>query len=139
MKQLLFLAVVFFVMGCDKTVSKEAIGQLNGYWEIDYVAFPDGQKKEYRVNPSIDYIELDNMQGFKKKVYPKFNGTYDTSNDAEKIKIIKKEGSFLIIYDNKLSSWEEKLVNITANSYTVINQDDITYAYKRYEPINIQE
>ena len=31
---------------------------LNGYWEIEKVTFPNGETKDYSVSTTIDYIEL---------------------------------------------------------------------------------
>ncbi|MDT0606993.1 lipocalin family protein [Croceitalea rosinachiae] len=134
----LFFILTFFV-GCSSAIQKENLNLLNGYWEIVSVEFPDGQKKNYKVNPSIDYIELNKMQGYKKKMHPKLDGTYDTSNDAESFKIIAKGNIFLISYKNDLSAWEEQLTKLEKNSFSVVNEDNITYSYRRYEPINIQE
>jgi len=106
MKRFLFLIPIFFLTACTTSVSKEELLKLNGYWEIVEVEFSNGQKKSYKVNPSIDYIELKEMKGFKKKVQPKFDGTYNVSNDNE--------------------------------PFTIKNEDNITYTYKRYEPIKIE-
>ena len=135
-RPVLFFALLLF-LGCTDTVSKEDLNLLNGYWEIASVKFPDGQKKTYTVNPSIDYIELTEMQGFKKKVHPKFDGTYDTSNDAESFTIIENKGVFIISYKNKLSAWEERLIKLENDSFQIVNEEHITYFFKRYEPINI--
>jgi len=134
----LFFIILFFI-SCANSVSKENLHQLNGYWEIASVEFPDGQKKTYTVNPTVDYIEVKNMQGFKKKMQPKFDGTYNTSNDAEPFTIIEKEGVFLISHKNNLSVWEEQLTKLEKDFFSVVNEDNITYSYKRYEPINIHK
>ncbi len=139
----MYRASLFILMivltGCSNTISKENLANLDGYWEITEVQFPSGAKKNYTVNPSIDYIEIDKMTGFKKKMSPKFDGSYDTSNDAEIFTIIEKDGQFILSYENKLSKWEERLSTLTKDTFSVINEDNITYKYKRYEPINITE
>ncbi len=138
MKYLLFCISLFLVLGCTNNVSDKDISLLNGYWEIAEVEFNDGQKKKYTVNPTIDYIEVKGLKGFKKKVHPKFNGSYDTSDDAEAFTLIKKDGSFIFSYKNSLSQWEEKLVQLKEDTFSVTNQDKITYTYKRYKPLNIK-
>jgi hypothetical protein len=119
-------------------VSLENIEQLNGYWEIAEVEFNNGQKKKYTINPSIDYIEVKDMKGFKKKVHPKFDGSYDTSDDAEGFTLIEKEGNIIFSYKNALAEWEEQLIKLEENTFSITNQDKITYTYKRYEPLNIE-
>ena len=138
MKRFLFLIIIFLLTACTTSVSKEELIKLNGYWEIVEVEFSNGQKKFYKVNPSIDYIELKEMKGYKKKVQPKFDGTYNISNDTEPFTIIEKEGVFMFSYTNSLSEWEEKLISVDDNTFIISNEDNITYTYKRYEPIKIQ-
>lgn len=138
MKYFILVLLCFNFLACSEKVTKEELKQLNGYWEISQVTFADGQKKAYKVNPNVDYIELKEMTGFKKKVTPKFNGTYDTSNDAETFTIIENDGGFLFSYKNKLTQWEEKITEITANRFSIKNEANISYTYKRYEPIKIE-
>ena len=99
---------------------------------------PDGQTKEYKVNTTVDYIELNELSGYRKKVYPKFDGTYDTSNDTEQFKIVKQEDHFEIHYKTELSEWEEVLISLDEDSFLVTNAENISYYYKRFEPINVK-
>ena len=138
MKHLIVVLIVFSFIRCSNKVSKEQLEQLNGYWEITEVNFTNGQKKQYIVNQSIDYIELQGMKGFKKKVSPKLDGSYDTSNDAENFTIVEKDGGFLFSYKNKLAQWEDKITAIEANGFSISNEANISYTYKRYEPIKIE-
>ena len=134
---ILFALLCLFLSGCESDVSKDQLSQLNGYWEITEVEFPNGKKKEYTVNPTVDFIEINDMTGFKKKVYPKFDGTYRTSDDAEPFKIIEGEKGLLFSYKKGLTEWQERIVLISKDNFAVTNQDGITYSYKRFEPINI--
>ncbi len=126
------------LVGCQNKVDKLDLPYLNGYWEIEKVTFPDGSKKEYPVNTSIDYIEVKDQAGFRKKVQPNFNGTYDTSNDAEMFTIYENEGVFTLNYKTELSEWHEKIVSLSENAFTVIGEENIKYHYKKFEPINLE-
>jgi len=139
MRQIFFLVSIFIFCGCTEKVSKEDIQLLNGYWEIDQVTFPNGDVKEFNVNPTIDYLELDGLKGFRKKMYPKFNGSYTTSNDAEVFVIAEKEDTFEFHYKNEMSTWKEEIKSITKDQFSVVNQDTITYTYKRFQSINAKE
>jgi len=135
---------LFLTFGCTSSVSEESLDSLNGYWEIEKVIFPDGSTKDYDVNTSIDYILVEDKKGYRKKVQPKFNGTYDTSNDADLFTILEREGLFTINYSSKkndglVAQRSEELVNISENKFSVRNADGLTYDYKRFEPINIAE
>ena len=138
MPRVIFYVVVFLVFGCDSSIQLEDIKHLNGYWEIKEVEFTNGQTKEYTINTTIDYIEVDRRNGFRKKVQPQLNGFYQTSNDAENFKIIEKDGIVNILYGNGTQQWEETLITIDENSFSVRNQNNNIYRYKRYEPINLE-
>ncbi|NAY90478.1 hypothetical protein GTQ34_00980 [Muricauda sp. JGD-17] len=133
----LFVAIVL-LSGCKKnTLSGEDLHYLNGYWEIIEVEFPDGAKKEYSVNPSIDFIQLNGNEGFRKKMQPKFDGSYNTSNDAELFTVVKTEDHFALYYKNSFDDWTETLVKLDSTSFSVINEAGIQYTYRRFQPIAI--
>ena len=132
-----FLGLIFIV-SCGPRVQKEDLTQLNGYWEIEEVEFASGQKKEYTISTTIDYIKMNGMGGFRKKVQPQFSGSYQTSDDAEAFKIFEKEDVFHLIYGQGTQQWEEVLVSLDENSFSVQNQDNKIYRYKRYEPLNLE-
>ncbi|MCM4168991.1 hypothetical protein KCTC52924_00245 [Arenibacter antarcticus] len=138
MKSLKFLLVFLVISACNQKVTWDQIPNLNGYWEIEKVTFPDGSEKKYTVNTSIDYIELNDKQGFRKKVQPTLSGTYDTSDDAEAFTLLEKGDNIGMYYKNELSEWEEEITTIGQNSFSVTNKEQITYHYKRFEPINLE-
>lgn len=138
MRRTFVYGILIFFMGCHPTTKKEDLKFLNGYWEIEKVEFSDGQTKEYNISTTIDYIKLDEMSGFRKKVQPQLNGSYRTSDDAENFKIIEMDGIFKIVYGLGINSWEEEVISIERNSFSVRNQNDKIYSYKRFEPLNPQ-
>lgn len=139
MRYLVSIIVVFIFFGCSSKVIEEDLIQLNGYWEIERVTFADGQTKDFIINPNIDYIQLENLKGFRKKMQPKFNGSYTTSNDTEFFTIENNNESFEFHYKNEMSEWSEQIISITKDRFSVINQDTLTYMYKRFQPINATE
>ncbi len=132
------VAIVVFLAGCSQPVTTEDLEHLNGYWEIEKVTFPDGGSKEYTINTTIDYISLTGSIGYRKKVNPKIDGSFETSSDAEEFTIVKEDGTFLMKYENSLSTWTEKLERLSGTDFSVMNEDNITYHYKRFEPFTIK-
>ena len=94
MRNLISLLLFLSFLACSEKISVSDLNYINGYWEIEKVKFPDGESKEYVVNLTIDYFEYNNMKGFRKKVQPTFDGTYNTSSDAESFQINEKDGLF---------------------------------------------
>ncbi len=123
---------------CSSSINKEDLKKLNGYWEIQKVTFKDGSSKEYKMSTTLDYIYVLDTTGYRKKVQPKFNGTYETSNHAETFSITKNNAIFYLNYSSdEISNRKEKLISLNKNTFTVINEEEIMYTYKKYTPLNI--
>ena len=138
MRAITNMLIILSVFGCASPPTLEQVPKLNGYWEIATVTFANGQEKEYGLSTTVDYIEISDGKGFKKKMQPKLDGTFSTSNDAEFFTVSKREESLFLQYKNDLSQWEEQLLKISDDSYTVINEEQISYTYRRYTEINVK-
>jgi hypothetical protein len=144
MKQLLYVITLFIFFGCTAKINEADLKNLNGYWQIEQVTFSNGETKDFTISPTIDYIELDGLEGFRKKVQPKFDGTFETSDDAEHF-IIEMEGDdFQMHYSPNMAIHtsmhrRESIIQLSKNNFSVINKDTLTYTYKRFEPMNITE
>lgn len=138
MKKYAGLFGLFFFISCHSKVEIEQLPLLNGYWEIKEVTFSNGTKKEYNINSTIDFITLDSLTGFRKKVVPKFNGTFETSDDAEPLAIQIVNDSILMEYKTDLNSWKEVLLSLDETHFSVKNDQGTIYRYQRFEPINIK-
>ena len=139
MKNCLGILLLAILFGCSPKVEVDKLPRLNGYWEIEKVDFPDGSSKSYEVNASVDFIQLKEREGFRKKMQPQFDGSFRTSDDAERFSIIEKSGTFIMKYSNAEQTWEETLVALTDDQFQVRNQDGISYHYKRYQPLNLNQ
>ncbi len=140
MKRIVLFLLITGFLGCkNNVIPEQELSNLNGYWEITEVTFADGTKKSYTVNPTIDFIHLENNQGFRKKVQPKFDGSFNTSNITESFKVNYSNEVIILQYENNLSAWEEKLVQLDSSSFSVLNEEGIKYSYKRFQPIVISK
>jgi len=133
------IILLFLLLGCKKEVTKNDLTLLNGYWEIVKVTFPDGNEKEYKVNTSVDFITLQGSEGYRKKVQPKLDGTFETSDDAEPFEIVETANGFAFKYANSLSKWQEEIFELSDNTFSIKNEEGLVYKYRRYEPINISK
>lgn len=133
MKTGILILCILFASGCEQPVTEADLKQLNGYWEIEKVTGPDGSVKTYGLNTSIDYLELNGMQGFRKKVHPQADGTFLTSDDATYFRLSKKGARFLMTYGQDEASWQELLLGLEADAFSVVNAENFTYHYKRYK------
>ncbi|MFC4097972.1 hypothetical protein [Euzebyella saccharophila] len=137
MRFLIPFLVFVLILGCSEGINKEELNQLNGYWEIEKVTLPDGSVKEYSANTNVDFIYLEDLKGYRKKMSPNLQGSYKTTNDLEDFTILEKNGEFWMHYETELTQWSEKLMTLQKTSFSVVNEDGITYNYTRFEPISI--
>jgi hypothetical protein len=132
-----FWILVLLIFSCSEN-PESYIQHIDGYWEITEVIFPDGNKKEYTFNETIDYISVnDSLNGFRKKLKPGINGTYFTSEDAEALVVKIENDSLNIYYSTPYNTWKETILEATPENLRVINDNKTVYLYKRYTPINL--
>ena len=129
------IAVVFLLgilsLACKKEISEQELTKLNGYWEIEKVEMPDGTKKEYTINTTIDFFKVDNKKGFRKKVMPQLDGKYLMNDLAENIQLENIDGNVIVHYTTPYAKWKEEILELSDDKMLVKNEQDITYYYKR--------
>lgn len=139
MKPLRLVLLLVLLTSCRQEVKPGDLNYLNGYWEIKEVVFPSGERKTYNLSQTVDYIETEGLSGFRKKVQPLPDGRFMTSDDAENFTIREKEGSYFMIYTNEMNTWEERISSLSESDFSVVNEEQIRYIYKRYQPIILEE
>lgn len=132
---ILSLILAFSVISCSKPDPKEQLAHLNGYWEIHKVEFSKDSIKEYSYNQTVDYIELEEREGFRKKVRPQFDGSYQITGDAEKVTAKIENDSLNLYYSTPFNSWKEYVLEAEENEMSVMNPDGVIYHYKKFTPL----
>lgn len=139
MKRFVFLALIALVLSCSQ--SPEAlIPHLNGYWEISEVTLPDGNKKIYSFNETIDYVQITHsLTGFRKKLNPTITGGYQSSKDAEMLLVKIENDSLNIYYTTAYAKWKETVLSASEDELLIINKDKVRYLYKRFHPLDLND
>ena len=129
MKHIYFILILTVIFSCSPN-PETFIPHINGYWEIDKVMAHNGKNRDYNYNDTIDYFELnDSLIGFRKKLKPNFVGTFETSKDAESIKVILENDSLNIYYTTAFASWKETILLATKKQLKIINQNKDVYLF----------
>ncbi len=137
MKKIIAILLLSITLSCANN-PEAYIEHLNGYWEIDEVILPDGSKRDYNFNDTIDFLNItDSLTGFRKKLKPNFDGTYSTSDDAESLKLVIENDSLNIYYKTPFAEWKETVLKATKDQLIIQNQSKLRYVYKRYEPLDL--
>jgi len=137
-KYLLYILGILFLNSCSNN-PETFVEHLEGYWEIEEVTLADGSKKSYTYNDTVDYIEIsDSLAGFRIKVKPLFDGSFETSKDSEQFTIKIENDSLNLYYKTPFDTWKETVLLATEDQIKVINKNKAVFLYKRFIPIDIE-
>ena len=131
MKKIFLLIVLDSMLSCKQKIIETDISNLNGYWEIEKVELPKGDKIEYKINETIDFFKIEANKGYRKKVMPQLDGTYLTNDVQEDVTVVLKDGEAILQYKTNYASWNEEIIELTIDKLVVKNEQEIEYYYKR--------
>ena len=131
-KKILFFLFGIVLLGCAKNNPEEQLEHLTGYWEIDRVEITEDSVINYKVNATVDYIEFDGEEGFRKKVKPQFDGSYKTSEDIEEISAQIENDSLRLHYKTPFDEWTETVISAEEDKFSVLNRDGKIYHYTKF-------
>ncbi|RZJ52740.1 MAG: hypothetical protein EOO45_31675, partial [Flavobacterium sp.] len=123
---------------CNSSISDSDLQKLNGYWEIETAVLPDGTEKEYTINSTVDYFELQGKKGFRKKVMPQLDGTYLMNNVMENISIAEEDGKTYINYTTLYAKWKEQILKLDSDELVIKNAHGLEYRYKKPQPFSVK-
>lgn len=122
---------------CSTPDAEKMIPYLNGYWEIETVEMEDGSIKEFGVANWVDYIEIGNNNGIRKKVSPTLQGGFLVTHDFEEVHVKIENDSLNLYYTTEFDNWKETVLKADEQNLVILNQDQKKYTYKRFLPINL--
>ena len=111
------------------------INYLNGYWEINSVTFKGKELKDYPFSNTIDYFEIKDNQGFRKKVKPRIDGNFDITMHQINFELILKEKNKIIKYGKGIN-FKEKILVLDSLNLHLENEEGYMYRYKKFIPNN---
>lgn len=135
--------ITIFLLGillvsCKQTITDKDVVKINGYWEIQKVELPEGDKKEYKVNETIDFFQIKDNKGFRQKVMPQLDGTYLTNDIKETISISNKDDNYYINYSTNYGKWKEEIIEMKDSILVLKNEANLEYHYKRQVPFSLK-
>ena len=126
------------ILSCSKN-PEEFVPHLEGYWEIESATLPDGTAKEFAINTTIDYIEVSDSTGIRKKMQPKLDGSYRTSASAETFTAKVENDSLRLYYKTPFDNWRETVLYANDEILKVKNRDGNVYTYTRFRSFKTPE
>ena len=129
MKRLIIL--FFFTLSCNKQINLDLI---NGYWEIVSVSKNNEFIKEYPFSNAVDFFMIDSLNyGFRKKIKPKINGSFEITLHEIPISITNNNNSYEINYYSAGNQYVETINKLDKNRLIIKNSEGIIFSYKRFE------
>ena len=129
MKRLIIL--LFFIISCDKQINLDLI---NGYWEIVSVSKNNEFVKEYPFSNAVDFFIIDSLNnGYRKKIKPKINGSFEITLHEIPISIKNNNNSYEIKYYSTGNQYVETISKLDQNRLVIKNSEGIIFSYKRFE------
>ena len=127
-------------MACSNSDPKEQLNNLNGYWQIEKVEIERDSVIEYGLSPYIDYIEVKDSVGFRRKLKPKIDGGFvKAPNEPEKISAKIEGNKLMLYYSTPFDEWKEEVLEANEDELVILNRDDKKYYYQRYKPLLSQD
>jgi hypothetical protein len=133
----IFAFSLLLFLSCSKKIEATDIDNMNGYWEIEKVVYPNGKEKKYGINEVFDYFQIKDFIGIRKKVTPTLEGKFLVNLDAEKVTVKEEKDKFIVHYATIYNQWDEELISISKEEMILKNTNEMAYHYKRATPINI--
>tara|TARA_B100002019_G_scaffold170745_1_gene147603 strand:+ start:609 stop:1019 length:411 start_codon:yes stop_codon:yes gene_type:complete len=129
MKRLIIL--LFFIISCNKQIN---IDLINGYWEIVSVSKNNEFVKEYPFSNAVDFFIIDSLNnGYRKKIKPKINGSFEITLHEIPISIKNSNNFYEIKYYSTGNQYVETISKLDQNRLVIKNSEGIIFSYKRFE------
>ena len=134
MKKINFVIIILYGLLFYSCNEGKNLQYLNGYWEISSVLFEGKEVKNYPFSGKIDYFILDEKnKGFRKKVNPNLDGSFNITMHEIEFKVEKKKNDIYLVY-GKGKNFVESLVKLDSTKMILKNVDGFLYEYKRFVP-----
>lgn len=129
-----YFIVFALLLGCAPKVTKESLDFLNGYWVISEAKAPNGESRPYIGAVEVDFFELNEQKGSRKKLKPLPNNQFNKTNDKVNFTISFEEKACIITYFRKEHSWQEEVVQLNENGLQLKDGRGVVFHYRRFEP-----
>lgn len=134
LKKITLFLGLFLLFSCSQSTDEKLV-LINGYWEIASVTTSEGVKKEFSISQNIDFIEIQDGKGIRKKVQPDLVGNFKTTDASENIDVEIKGDKLILNYSTAFDTWTETVLIVTQEKLKVENENGNTYTYRRYKPL----
>jgi hypothetical protein len=135
----LFVLISLCAIGCKSNPTHQ-IDSIEGYWEIESVYKDDNLIKTFKISPGIDYFIINKeSKGFRKKLKPNFNGTFEASKDVLNFEIEIQNNTIFLNYIDNATKFSEEVLLASTEKLVLKNNRGFVYNYKTYKPLDLSQ
>jgi len=137
MKKILFsciLLTLFF--SCQKNKLGE-VALINGYWQIKEAENPKGAVKQYNFIETVDFYNVSDSKGVRKKAKPTMQGGFKVSEDQENFKIDVTKDTIFLHFENIYDERTDAVFDLSQEQMKVKSgSTGLIFTYERFEKID---
>ena len=133
-KSLVIITMLIFT-GCKDVIKPADLNQLNGYWKIDFITHKNETFHLKGAAKLVDFYEISNQNGVRKKVQPKFDNKFSVTEDLNNFKIVFEGYNCFMKFETLWDQWQEKIV-ILSNDKLILEHQNNRYHYSRFKKID---
>ena len=121
--------------GCKDAIKPANLNKLNGYWKIDFITHKNETFHLKGAAKLVDFYEISNQNGVRKKVQPKFDNKFSVTEDLNNFKIVFEGNDCFMKFETLWDQWQEKIV-ILNNYELILEHQNNRYHYSRFKKID---
>mgnify|MGYP001032744226 FL=1 len=126
--------LLFVIVGCTTHVQKKDLAHLQGYWIVKEALAPNGEKRPFVGADVVDFFELNENKGFRKKLKPLLGNQFNSSNDNIGFTVSLTDESCMITYTRQQLNWQEEIIALDAHELKLKDARGVVFIYNRYTP-----
>ncbi|MDC3133019.1 lipocalin family protein [Flavobacteriaceae bacterium] len=134
-KVLINLFLCIALLSCNKNI-RNNLDYLSGYWQVKEVKEKGETFSLSNRSFLYDYYGFDQKKGFRKKLRPLLDGTFETSADLTTFEFDFTDKKVKLKFVTPWNEWIEEIIFLSQNTL-VLQHQGRTYHYKRVSNINL--
>ena len=127
----ILLLSIFICLGCSPKISENDLGQLNGYWRIDFITHKSESFQPKGMTKLLDHYTLEQRKGIRKKVQPMIDNKFLITDDQNSFSIVYEGMDCFVQFETKWDQWREKIIKLNETELILEHQEK-KYHYVRY-------
>lgn len=138
MRITLLSLLIFILASCQQNeLGNKSL--ISGYWEIKEAQNPKGAIKQYDFVETVDFYQLTDNKGIRKKAKPTIKGTFKVSEDQEVFRVEETKDTLFLHFETAYDSRTEAVFELTEQQMKVKSKSGLIFTYHRFEKINLDE